>query len=133
MATITNAMMTLAHDHKKKTVRAIVKCNINFTPMERCQMTNCPGMRLFKLKCQLWGKDSGLTGADDFLFTYADVFFFPDPEPLATENRIFDVVLGEGVLDEDWGEAEIFGLIKLINLYTLVQITRKTNTAAHSF
>jgi hypothetical protein len=133
MATITNAVLTATHDHEKKTVRAVVKCNVNFTALEQCQMKNCPRLNLFKLKCQLWGADSGLTGADDFLFTYPTVFFFPDPTPTGTESRTFDVLLGEGVLDEDWGEDEVYGLLKLINLSTLVEIRKKTNTVHHHF
>jgi hypothetical protein len=133
MATITNATLGLTHDHHKKTVRAVVKCNVNFTALEQCQMKNCPGTRQFKLKCQLWGSDSGLTGADDFLFTYSNVFFFPDPSPTATETRTFDVLLGEGVLDEDWGEDEIYGLLRLVNLSSLVEVKKKTNTVSHSF
>jgi hypothetical protein len=133
MATITNAKLTLTHDHKKKLVHAVVTCNVNFTAIELCQMTTCSGTRLFKLKCQLWGADSGLTGGDDFLFTYSNVYFFPDPSPAGTESRTFDVTLGEGVLDEDWGEDEVYGLLKLVNLYTLVQVTKKTNTVSHSF
>jgi hypothetical protein len=30
------------------------------------------------------------------------VFFFPDATPMGSETRTFEVVLGEGVLDEDW-------------------------------
>jgi hypothetical protein len=36
MATITNAVLTLSHDHTKKTVRAVVTCNVNFTVLEQC-------------------------------------------------------------------------------------------------
>ena len=133
MATITNATLTLTHDHEKKTVRAVVKCNVNFTALEQCQMKACSQARFFKLKCQLWGEDSGLTGADDFLFTYSNVFFFPDATPAATESRTFDVLLGEGVLDEDWGEDEVYGLLKLVNLSTLVEVKKKTNTVSHRF
>lgn len=133
MATITNATLALTHDHKKKTVHAVVRCNVNFTALEQCQMKNCPGTRLLKLKCQLWGEDSGLTGADDFLFTYSTVFFFPDPTATPTESRTFDVVLGEGVLDEDWGQDEVYGLLRLVNLSSLVEIRKKTNTVAHNF
>ena len=133
MATITNAILTLTHDHEKKTVRAVVKCNVNFTALEQCQMKACSQARFFKLKCQLWGEDSGLTGADDFLFTYSNVFFFPDATPTATESRTFDVLLGEGVLDEDWGEDEVYGLLKLVNLSTLVEVKKKTNTVSHRF
>lgn len=133
MATITNRKLSLKHDHTKKTVLATVTCDVNFTALELCQMKTCAMSRLFKLKCQLWGADSGLTGADDFLFTYSSVFFFPDSTPAATESRKFEVLLGEGVLDEDWGEDEVFGLLILVNLSSLVQITKKTNTVSHSF
>ena len=133
MASITNAHLDLTHDHNKKTVKAVVKCDVNFTALELCQMRACKEGRHFKLKCQLWGEDSGLTGADDFLFTYSTVFFFPDPSPAGTEHRTFDVLLGEGVLDEDWGEDEVYGLLKLINLSTLVEVKKKTNTVSHHF
>ena len=133
MATITNATLTLTHDHRKRTVQAVAKCNVNFTALELCQMKNCSGSRLFKLKCQLWGSDSGLTGADDFLYTYINVYYFPDPTPTATEIRTFDVVLGEGVLDEDWGEDEVYARFRLVNLSSLVEITKKSNTVSHSF
>ncbi len=64
---------------------------------------------------------------------YSNVFFFPDPSPTATETRTFDVLLGEGVLDEDWGEDEIYGLLRLVNLSSLVEVKKKTNTVSHSF
>ncbi len=133
MATITNRKLTLRHDHEKKTVLATVTCDVNFTTLELCQMKSCAAARHFKLKCQLWGEDSGLTGADDFLFTYGNSFFFPDGNPTATESRKFEVLLGEGVLDEDWGQDEVYGLLRLTNLGTLVEVKKKTNTVSHSF
>jgi hypothetical protein len=133
MATITNANVSLAHDKTKKTVESVVRCTVNFTAVELCQMKNCKDGRWFKLKCQLWGADSGLTGADDFLYTYDTVYYFPDATPAASESRSFEVVLGEGVLDEDWGEDEVYGKLILTNLSTLVQVTKKTNTVHHSF
>ena len=57
----------------------------------------------------------------------------PDGNPTATEARTFTVVLGEGVLDEDWGQDEVFGKLLLTNLGSLVQVTKKTNTISHSF
>jgi len=133
MATISNATLSLTHDHTKRTVRAAVRCNVNFSALELCQMKTCSEAKLFKLKCQLWGADSGLTGADDFLYTYGTVFYFPDVSPTATETRSFDILLGEGVLDEDWGEDEVYGKLILTNLFTLIQVTKKTNTVHHSF
>jgi len=133
VASITDRHLALTHDHNKRTVKAVVTCKVNFTALELCQMKTCPGTKLFKLKCQLWGADSGLTFGDDFLFTYSDVFFFPDPNPTATESRTFTVLLGEGVLDEDWGQDEVYGYLMLTNLSTLVQVKKKTNTVSHSF
>jgi len=133
MATITNASLSLAHDKHKKTVNSVVRCTVNFTALELCHMKTCKEARHFKLKCQLWGEDSGLTGADDFLFTYATVFFFPDATPAASESRTFEVLLGEGVLDEDWGQDEVYGKLILTNLYTLVKVTKRTNVVHHSF
>lgn len=133
MATITNAQLKLTHDHRKKTVRAQASCNVNFTELELCQMRTCRESKIFKLKCELWGADGGLTGSDDHLFTYSDVHYFPDTTPNASENRSFDVVLGEGVLDEDWGQDEVYGKFKLVNLLTLVSVQKKTNTVSHHF
>lgn len=133
MATITNAVLSIAHDHNKKTANVTVRCNVNFTALELCQMKTCQG-RWFKLKCQLWGKDGGIfTGGDDFLFTFGTLFFFPDASPTSPESRSFNVVLGEGVLDEDLGQDEIYGKLILSNLNTLVTIIKKTNVVSHSF
>jgi len=134
MATITDRKLTLTHDHTKKTVRAVVTCKVNFTALERFQMNGAPQGSFFKLKCQLWGADSGLFGDDDFLFTYPEVFFFPDPTPAATESRTFTVLLGEGVLDEDAGQDEVYGLLRLTNLSNpLLSVKKKTNEVSHSF
>lgn len=133
MASLTNAQLAISHDHRKKTAHVVVRCTVNFTALELCQMKTCPETRHFKLKCQLWGADSGLTGADDFLFTYSNVHFFPDASPAPAENRSFEVTVGEGLLDEDWGEDEIYGKLILQNLNTLVQLTKKTNQVHHSF
>jgi len=130
MATITAQKLTLTHNHTQKTAKAVVTCQVNFTAYERSEMSK--GLR-FKLTCKLWGEDSGLTGADDFLFSYPTAFFFPDATPTSPENRTFDIVLGEGVLDEDWGVDEVYGRLRLTNLYTLVAITKRTNVVSHSF
>ena len=132
MASITNAVLSIAHDREKKIARVKVTCNVNFTALELCQMKSCRG-NWFKLKCQLWGDDSGLTGADDFLYTLSNVFYFPDGSPTATETRTFEVVVGEGLLDEDWGTDEVYAKLILYNLNTLVNITKNTNNVSHSF
>ena len=130
MASISNPTLTISHDHTKKTAHAMVKAKINFTQFELNQMKQ--GLQ-FKLKCQLWGADSGLTGDDDFLFTYANAKFYPDATPAITEDAVFDVTLGEGVLDEDLGTDEIYGKLILTNLFTLIQVKKNTNEVSHSF
>jgi hypothetical protein len=137
MAIISGANLNITHDHEKKLARAVVEAKVSFTPLELCMMENCREHRMWKLKCELWAADSGICGGDDKLWTYADVFYFPDPTPTASESRTFDVTLGEGVLDEDawWqcGEDEVYGKIMLSNLAGGGTTVRKTNEVHHSF
>ncbi len=134
MASITNRKLNLRHDHEKKTVLATVTCDVNFTALELCQMKTCSAGRHFKLKCQLWGEDdSFFDRTDNLLFTYGTTFFFPDGNPAATESRKFEVLLGEGVLNEDAGQDEIYGLLRLTSLNSGTELRKKTNTVAHHF
>ena len=98
-------------------------------------MNGAPQGSFFKLKCQLWGGVDGfLDIGEESLFTYTDVFYFPDSTSAAIESRTFDVVVGEGVLDEDSTDTdEIFALFKLVNLSTLVEVKRRSNTVSHIF
>lgn len=134
MATITAQKLAIAHNHVTKTARCIVTGTVNFTQLERFLMTQ--GLR-FKLKAELWGDDSGLTGSDDKLFTYTPVRYFPDANPAPSESVTFDVTLGEGVLDEDGFLGgfvdEVYGRLSLTNLYTSVTVSRNTNVVSHSF
>ncbi|HEX8283897.1 MAG TPA: hypothetical protein VF588_11110 [Pyrinomonadaceae bacterium] len=112
----------------------MVKCKVNFTRLELCQMKTCNQIKLFKLKCQLWGADDGFFDRTDILlFTYSNVFFCPDATPNANENAAFEVAVGEGVLYEDTRTDEIFGRLLLTNLYTQMQVTKKTSQVSHSF
>jgi uncharacterized ubiquitin-like protein YukD len=133
MASITNRVLTISHDHVKKLAKVTVKCDVNFTDLELCQMKTCEKSKLFKLKCQLWGSDSGLTFGDDFLYTFPTVRYYPDSSPASTEHALFEETLGEGVLDEDWGEDEVYGKLILTNLASLVRVIKNTNTVSHSF
>jgi len=130
MATITNRNLTINHIHAAKSAKVTVTCNVNFTAFEMTQMKQ--GLR-FKLICQLWGEDSGLTGADDFLYTIPTAKFFPDGTPNATENVAFEVTVGEGLLNEDIGTDEVYAKLKLSNLYTLVTVAGNTNVVTHNF
>jgi hypothetical protein len=129
VAMLSKPTLGITHDHAKKLANVKVTGKITFTRFELAQMKD--GLR-FKLKCSLWGADSGLTGADDFLYTLSSKYY-PDASPNQVETYTFEVTLGEGVLDEDWGTDEVYAKVRLINLYTLVAVTKNSNTVSHSF
>jgi hypothetical protein len=43
------------------------------------------------------------------------------------------VTVGEGLLNEDYGTDEVYGKLLLQNLFTMVQIQKKTNEISHHF
>jgi hypothetical protein len=130
MASLSNANLTLTRDTDKKTVRAVASVRITFTTFELNQMKQ--GLR-FRLRAKLMGADSGLFGGDDDLFTYTPSKTFPDATPNNVENATFDVVLGEGVLDEDTGTDEIYAKFELTNLFTLVTVRRNSPEVTGNF
>jgi hypothetical protein len=129
MATLSKPSLSINHDHNKKLAKVVVTGKITYSEYELNQMKD--GLK-YKLKCALWGEDSGLTGADDHLFTLPSKYF-PDSSPAMVENYKFEVTLGEGVLDEDWGTDEVYAQLKLVNLYTLIAVTKNSNVVSHSF
>lgn len=130
MATITNRNLTINHNHTAKSAKVMATCKVNFSAFEMAQMKQ--GLQ-FKLICQLWGEDSGLNGADDFLYTIPNAKFFPDGTPNASENVAFEATVGEGLLNEDLGTDEVYARMKLSNLYTLVTIAGNSNVVTHSY
>ncbi len=130
MATITNANLTINHNHAAKTGKVLVKCDVNFTAFEINEMKE--GLK-FKLICQLWGADSGLNGADDYLYTMPTAKFFPDATPTTTEKVTFEATVGEGLLNEDTGTDEVYAKLRLTNLYTLITVNKNSNEVSHSF
>jgi hypothetical protein len=134
MASIRNARLSLTRDASRKTVRAVVTCDVVFTPQDLCQMKVCPQTPYFKLRSELWGEDGTIfTGRDDHLYTYADIHYFPDTSPTATETRTFDVTVGTSLLNEDIGTDEIYGKLRLTNLYTRTEVAVKTNVISGNF
>lgn len=130
MASITDAKLEIVHDHRKKTAHCVVTCKVNFTGLELCLMKGCPDQKMFKLKCQLWADDPW---EDDWLYTYTTVYYFPDPTPTSAESRKFEVTVGEGLLDEDWGTDEVYGKLILQNLFASTKIEKNTNAVSHRF
>ncbi|MFO7668194.1 MAG: hypothetical protein R6W31_00915 [Bacteroidales bacterium] len=133
MAQITDVKLSIRHDHDKKLAHVQVDCKLLFSDLELCLMKSCAKTRLFKLRCKLWGEDSWLTGADDYLYTMNEVYFFPDPTPGTSESRTFKVTAGEGLLDEDWGRDEVYARVYLSNYLSQTSISRKSNVVSHRF
>lgn len=130
MATITELKLSISHNHTTKTAAPVVTGKIAFSSYELNQMKE--GLK-FRLKCQLWGEDSGLTGADDYLYTFDKIMYYPDKTPAALESFTFEKTLGEGVLDEDLGRDEVYARAALTNLYTLITVRKNSNTVSHYF
>jgi hypothetical protein len=122
MATITNADLHIHRDEQRKVAIPEVICNVNFNAHELKIIKALPGTRVFRLKCELWGGDSG--SSDDFLFRYAERKYFGDSTPTANELRRFVVEIGQDILNEDtetwWGggddKDDIYGLLVLDNV-----------------
>ena len=130
MASISNAQLVITRDRPKKLSKVKVTCNVHFSQLELCMMTACPDGRLFRLRCSLWGEDILF---DDNLFTMANVNFYPDATPSALESAIFEVTLGDGVLNEDFGRDEIYGKLVLTNISSNTSVVKKTNTVSGWF
>jgi hypothetical protein len=127
MVIILNEKLIINHDHNKKLAEVDVSGELRFTPQELYQM-NTNGKRLFKLKCELWGKD---IVTNDKLFIFNPLKYFPDISPSICETFIFREILGEGVLDEDLGKDRVYARLILTNLSNGNQIIDKTDSVSH--
>ena len=101
-------------------------------------MNTAPTANWFKLKCVLWGADSGITGSDDNLYTLSSVKYFPSGAPKAKYNNVeFVVTLGEGVLNEDditgGFTDEIYAKFSLTPLVAGGSATGNSNQVSHNF
>lgn len=139
MATITKAELSISHNHVKNTATPVVRVKVKFTPIELQQMAAFPG-KWFRLKCELWAKDTAFNdlsnpfdSTDNRLYTFNDVFYFPDTNQVAEESRTFEVKVGENLLDEDWGTDEIYAIVRLTNLNSGVKIKKNSNVVSHAF
>jgi hypothetical protein len=93
MATITNPNLELKPDQSTKTVLATVTGKLKFTPYEMSQMQQ--GLR-FRLKCELWGADSGFPdNGDDKLYSYSEIKTYPDSTPISSEPIKFEKLSGQ--------------------------------------
>ena len=101
-------------DPATETVIPKVTCKVHFNREELEEMKN--GKR-YRLKCELWGADSGLNGDNDKLFVYSPRTF-PKENPNGKNDVevTFQEKLSVDVLDEDDGTDDIFAKVHLLDL-----------------
>lgn len=132
MATITNAKLEIGSSPTAGTSNCVVTCRVSFTKYELNEMKE--GLK-FALHCNLWGEDLGpgnWLNPDDFIFSYASKHF-PDATPANPEMVTFTATLGTSLLNEDFGTDEVYGRLRLKNLYTGNVVTAKTNVIKRNF
>ena len=130
MASIVNAKLAIKTDLSTQTSRCVTTCRIIFTSYEVQQIKE--GLK-FSLNANLWGEDLGnWLNPDDFIFSYATKIF-PDATPTAIEDVTFEAVLGNSLLNEDWGTDEVYAQLTLKNLYTGNKVKAKTNVIKREF
>jgi hypothetical protein len=105
MATITRADLQIGRDDPNGLAMPYVTCRVNFNPEEMSIMNALPGVKVFELRCELWGGDG--SSADDFLFLYPQKWDFADSTPSSSEPASFYATISQEKLDEDsstwWG------------------------------
>jgi hypothetical protein len=78
----------------------------------------------FRMKCKLWGADSGLNGADDELFTFTN--------QLVTKDGTvkFKEIIPSSTLDEDWNsDDDIFARFTLQSREAIIPFSVSLNSA----
>ena len=134
MANLSNLVLVLNRDKARKIVNVKVTGNVNFTGLELCMMKQCKESAHFKLKCKLYGEDTPFfTGADDLLFIFPNVILYPDANPSGTESFSFQTTVGESLLNEDWGQDEIYAKAELTNNLSLNTVAKKSNVVTGWF
>jgi hypothetical protein len=118
------------------TVTPTVNFKLGFTQGELNLMRSFPN--LYRLRCELWGSDSGLNGADDKVFIYPDVRLYPDATISALEEGSFSAVLNKGAqLNEDNSffddKDEIYAKMILTNTFAGTSAIRNSNKVTGLF
>jgi hypothetical protein len=131
MPSITNRVLTIERREGGKNYNVRVECDIQFTDIELCQMKVCgEETKLYKLKCSVLGDDPVF---DDFLFSYSDVKYYPEGNPIPKEHAIFETSASGGLLNEDWGTDDLFARLTLQNLASHVSIEKDTDVIHANF
>ena len=131
MASILSATLKITVSSSR--VTPVVTYKLAFTQGDLNLMKQYPN--LFRVRCELWGSDSGFNGGDDKLYTYPITRYYPDATQSALEEGSFSASLNKGAeLDEDWESGdEIYAKLKLINALCGITIARNSNQVSGSF
>lgn len=131
MAAIISANLKITVSSSK--VTPVVTYKLQFSQGDLNLMKQYPN--LFRVRCALWGADSGFNGGDDKLYIFPVTRSYPDATPSALEEGTFTATLNKGAeLDEDWGSSdEIYAKVSLINALCGVTIHKNSNEVSGSF
>ena len=136
--TISDGKLTIQHDPIKKTARVVVVCKVQFAEWEHYFLMWHPNAKLFRLYCQIWGKNRSLKkGGDIHLYTYPERYFFPKRKPNSSERRSFsrlylnNLNIGDSFFRKDDRFDGIYGKLYLDNLVTMFLDVKKTNVISN--
>ena len=105
MATLSNPTLTIKLISGTNNVDVTATAVVKLTAFETNLIKNL-GLK-FKIKCMLWGQDSGFNGGDD------DLFSFPTQTVTAAGTFTFKGTVSRDLLDEDLGNDEIYAKFTL--------------------
>ena len=130
MPSLTDRKLTITHQHPTKTAKVTARCDVNFNAAEVALMKTAPTAKWYKLKCKLKGDDPIW---DDNVYNMPTVHYFPNGTSNSLYNNVtFEATVGEGLLNEDIGEDEIYAEFTLTPL-AAGNATGKSNVVSHSF
>lgn len=134
MAAIVSAKLSVKVT--SSTVTPTVTYKLAFSQGERNLMQSFPG--LFRLRCEIWGSDSGANGGDDREYTFPVTRYFPDGSISPTEEGSFTAVLTKGAeLNEDNSffddKDEVYAKLVLTNTFAGSSLRKNSNQVSGLF
>ena len=105
MATLSKPQLTIKLISGTSNAEVMASINLGLNDVDK-NLIKLLGIK-FRVSCSLWGSDSGLNGDDDLLFTFAR------QTKVGPGTVVFKTTLNRDVLDEDWGNDEIYARFSL--------------------
>lgn len=122
MAAIRNTRLSIGRKDRSGRYPVTVICTVTFLPRELAWMKEKLN---YILKSEIWGDDLFF---DDYLFPLGyTVFGKGGTEPSENNPVKFSQAVPPRMLDEDWGQDEIYAKLKLTNTDTKESVVKRTN------